>query len=103
MDLGQDSGDDLDTYAMLGASNALVMRRAMMSSDEDDIEASSAEEKRYPGSLPGRRRNKNRDLSAGLHNIRRDYFGLNGNPPVYDEKDFERRFRVPRGVAAANF
>lgn len=98
MDLGQDSGDDLDTYAMLGASNALAMRRAMAPSDEDEDDAPPEEEKRYPGSLPGRRPNKNRDFSVGVDNILRDYFGLNGNPPVYDEKDFERRFRVPRVV-----
>jgi len=33
-----------------------------------------------------------------LRAILRDYFGLNGKPPVYNECDFERRFRVPRSV-----
>jgi len=28
----------------------------------------------------------------------RDDIGVNGQPPVYDEEDFERRFRVPRSV-----
>ena len=28
----------------------------------------------------------------------RDYFGLDGSPPVYDEADFERLLRVPRSV-----
>jgi len=28
----------------------------------------------------------------------RDYFGVDERPPVFDEKDFERRFRLPRGV-----
>jgi len=27
-----------------------------------------------------------------------DYFGVGGAPPVYDERDFETRFRVPRAV-----
>lgn len=53
---------------------------------------------RRRGSVPGRRPNKNRDFAAGLANIRRDYFGLDGRPPVYDEQDFVRRFRVPRAV-----
>jgi len=26
----------------------------------------------------------------------RDYCGLHGLPPIYDEADFERRFRMPR-------
>eukprot|EP00170_Pyropia_yezoensis_P000860 contig_3916_g862 len=98
MDLGEDSGDDLDTYAMLGAINALAMRRAMAPSEEDDDDTPPEEEKRYPGSLPGRRPNKNRDFSVGVDNILRDYFGLNGNPRVYDEKDSERRSCVPRVV-----
>jgi len=29
-----------------------------------------------------------------LRAILRDCFGLNGEPPVYDEGDFEHRFRV---------
>jgi len=33
-----------------------------------------------------------------LRAILRDYFGLNWEPPVYNEVDFERRFRVPRSV-----
>jgi len=53
---------------------------------------------RYDGSVPGRRPNKRRNFRSGLRAILRDYFGLNGEPPVYDEGDFERRFRVPRGV-----
>jgi len=52
----------------------------------------------YLGSLPGRRPNKRRDFDAGLHAIMRDYFGVGGEDPVYDERDFETRFRVPRVV-----
>ena len=53
---------------------------------------------RYVGSVPGRRPNKRRNFRSGLRAILRDYFGLNGEPPVYNEGDFERRFRVPRSV-----
>lgn len=57
-----------------------------------------ARRRNYRGSVRGRRANKTWDFDMGLHNIVRDYFGLEGAPPVYDEADFERRFRVPRTV-----
>jgi len=53
---------------------------------------------RYVGSVPGRRPNTRRNFRSGLRAILRDYFGLNGEPPVCNEGDFERRFRVPRSV-----
>jgi len=52
----------------------------------------------YIGSVPGRRTNKNRDFRSGLRAIWRVYFGLDGSPPVSDEAEVERRFRVPRSV-----
>lgn len=51
---------------------------------------------RRRGSVLGRRPNKSRVFIAALTAIRRDYFGVNGEPPVYYDGDFERRFRVPR-------
>lgn len=54
--------------------------------------------RRRRGSLPGRRPNKARDFSSGLNAIMRDYFGVDGQEPVYDDVDFVRRFRVPRVV-----
>jgi len=53
---------------------------------------------RYAASVPGRRPNMRRNFRSGLRAILRDYFGLNREPPVYTEGDFERRFRVPRSV-----
>jgi len=53
---------------------------------------------RYRGSSTGRRGNKRRDFAAGLQGNVRDYFGVGGLPPIYDERDFETRFRVPRAV-----
>lgn len=44
----------------------------------------------------GRKANKKRDIALGLATIRRDYFGLYGAPPIFDEDDFERRFHTPR-------
>jgi len=57
-----------------------------------------ARRRQYHGSTAGRRGNKRRDFAAGVHNILRDYFGVGGLPPIYDERDFETRFRVPRSV-----
>lgn len=54
--------------------------------------------RRYRGSVPGRRPNKQRNFAVGLRALLRDYFGVDGQPPVYDENDFERRFCVPRSV-----
>lgn len=31
-----------------------------------------------------------------MMNIRKDYFRVDLSPPIYDELDFDRRFRVPR-------
>jgi len=33
-----------------------------------------------------------------MHAIFRDYFGVGGLLPIYDDRDFETRFRVPRAV-----
>jgi len=57
-----------------------------------------ARRRRYCGSSVGRRGNKRRDFAAGLQRILRDYFGVGGEAPIYDERDFETRFRVPRAV-----
>eukprot|EP00170_Pyropia_yezoensis_P003589 contig_14977_g3599 len=51
---------------------------------------------RRRGSVQGRMPNKKRNFALGVAMIRRDYFGVGGAPPIYDEVDFERRFRVPR-------
>jgi len=54
--------------------------------------------RRYAGSVAGRQPNTRRNFRSGLRASLRDYFGVTGQPPVCDEGDFERRFRVPRSV-----
>jgi Plant transposon protein len=60
-----------------------------------------------PGSRPGQSINKDRDFANGHRWVMLDYFrrsdelrddGSNLMGPVYDENDFERTFRMPRGV-----
>jgi len=57
-----------------------------------------ARPRRYCGSSVGRRGKKRRDFAAGLQRILRDYFGVGGEAPIYDKRDFETRFRVPSDV-----
>jgi len=52
----------------------------------------------YRGSVPGRRPSERRDFAAGLLNIQRDYSGVNAEPPIFDDHDFETRFLVRRSV-----
>lgn len=35
-------------------------------------------------------------VAEGFLTIRADHFGVNGRPPLYDDKDFRRRFFLPR-------
>ena len=94
------------------AEDMLVVATAFTKDDDDDIatvllavehheylfssmtEGSEGTERR--GSLPGRSPTKLRDFAHGERGILRDYFSLDGRPPIYDEKDFERGFRLPR-------
>jgi Plant transposon protein len=68
---------------------------------------SICEDSHAGGSIPGKAANKTRDFVAGHRRLMLDYFwpfdaerddhsGRFG--PVYDERDFERRFRMPRSV-----
>lgn len=86
--------DDLDEVevaaALIVQQQALQQRRKALS--ERDSKSN------YHGSLPGRKPDKARYFDAGLNNTLRDYFSLDGRPPVYYKVDFERRFRVPRTV-----
>jgi len=48
--------------------------------------------RRHRGSVRGRAPNKKRDFNLGLCNIFRDYWGVDGEPPVFDEAEFESQF-----------
>ena len=63
----------------------------------NDLDESSDEEKpKWGDSKPGRAPNKKRDFIGAHNRIIEHYF--NGEDSLYDEKDFERRFRVPRVI-----
>jgi hypothetical protein len=50
----------------------------------------------WGGSLPGKAANKKRDFVGAYETLKKQYFS--GVASVYNETDFERRFRVPRTV-----
>jgi len=54
--------------------------------------------RRHRGSVRARAFNKKRDFNLGLRNILRDYWGVHGEPPVFDKADFESLFQMPRAV-----
>jgi len=86
--------DDLTTATVVAAHVATVLhwlrrRRATRA---------AVQRPRYRGSVPGRAANCRRDFALGLHCILKDYFGIDGQPPVFGSSLFERRFRVPRSL-----
>jgi len=81
--------DELDLAVVLGAQAHLDIRRALLAVFQDRVR------KRTGGSRPGRRPNRPRYFDLGARAIMRDYFGADGEPPVYGEDAFEERFRMP--------
>ena len=96
------------------AGNMLAIATAFANDDDDDVAAAILAAQHHidllahasdvlesnprPGSFPGKSPNKKRDFRLGEAAHLRDYFGVDGQPPIYDETDFERRFRLPRIV-----
>lgn len=54
--------------------------------------------RRFRRFVPGRKRNRPRNVERGLYSILVDYVSMDGEEPVYTEEDIERVFRVPRLV-----
>jgi len=87
------ANDDVTTSEVVAAhvASLLEMRRRALA-------AARVHRPRYRGSVPGRLANRPRNFELGLQCILRDYFGLDGVPPVFGRVQFERRFRVPKLV-----
>ena len=80
-----------------------LMQILQMEIQDDDIDidmifesSSEEEETKVGGSRKGRAPNKKRDFVGAYHRVVNHHF--NGRESVHDERDFERRFRVPRTV-----
>lgn len=81
-----DEGED--EQEMLGFMLATVVE-GDASDDEEYIP-------KWGGSVPGKTPNKNRDFKGAHERLVSHYFS--GPESLYDETDFERRFRLPRPV-----
>ena len=57
---------------------------------------SDDDEPKHGGSRPGKAPNKARDFQAAYDRLTENYFS--GENSKFDERDFERRFRMPRDV-----
>jgi hypothetical protein len=86
--------DDDDTTVGAVASVLHLMAQDDDSSDEE-MEEKKAKRK-WGGSVPGKRANKDRDFACADAHIRKQYFS--GEDSTYDEGDFERRFVMSRKI-----
>jgi len=92
-DRGQSEGSaDKLLAAVIEARSLFLTRRHRRNA------AQRARRRRFVGSVAGRRASRPRDLDQGMRGIMRDFFGVDGQPPVYGEETFERRFRVPQSL-----
>jgi hypothetical protein len=85
--------DELDV-----AIENLILQLAMFLEEEDEEgeEDEANDDRQWGGSRPGKAPNKNRNFSQADRILREHYFS--GEASIYDEHDFERRFRMPRSV-----
>jgi len=91
---GQSEGSAEELLAaVIEARSLFLMRRHRRNA------AQRARRRLFFGSVAGRRANWPRAFDQGMRGIMRDYFGVDGQPPVYGERKSERRFRVPRSVS----
>ena len=81
--------DGIETAVLQGVV-AATLTAVLESSDEDE------EETQWGGSRPGKAPNKMRDFERAYQRLLSQYFNVVES--IYDEGDFERRFRMPRAV-----
>jgi len=92
------SGWEEDEGANDGATKLVVVAAhvaTLLEARRRALAAAQIHRPRYRGSVPGRIPNRPRNLALGLQCVLRDYFGVDGLPPVFGREQFERRFRVP--------
>jgi hypothetical protein len=87
--------DKLIQLMLSSAASARHTVDLMMDLMEDSDEESEREW--GTGSRPGKAANKARDFKGAYERLFKNYFSTDP-PPVYNDTDFERRFRMPRAV-----
>lgn len=95
--------DDIDDDANVDTAEILAFALELFFDDEDsDYDDDSGQNKRrkttgrWGGSVKGKAPNKDRSFEQAHQRLVEHYFS--GEDSLYDEKDFERRFGVPRDV-----
>lgn len=84
-ELSSDSDDDIVMNMLDFIHNDLLNRKK-----------SSSQKSKHGGSRPGRRPNIDRERAIGHERILRDYYGVDGAPPIYTDLMFRRRHRMRR-------
>jgi hypothetical protein len=91
------SDDEMDDAMEAAAAASILDLLGIAAAVEEDDEMSDADETPvWGGSRPGKAGNKNRDFMGAHKKLVEHYFS--GEESVYNEVDFERRFRMPRSV-----
>jgi hypothetical protein len=95
--LADSSDEDEEELLQFMLSSAASARHAVVLM-MDTLEDSDEFEREWgTGSRPGKAKNKARDFKGAYERMFKNYFSTDP-PPVYNETDFERRFRMPRAV-----
>jgi len=96
--MGSSTDDESEVSAILLANVGLRTRRVRWRKrlNGEGRERGARETCSQRGRV--RRPNVDRDFEAGFRRIIQDDFGWRGRPPFYDERMFERRFRLPRAI-----
>lgn len=99
MDAELDVEELLEDQEDLELASALAVHLAVMRCRRQRAHASLCGQRpRHRGSVQRRLPNKKRSFELGMRLIHCEKWGVEGEPPIYDERDFERRFGVPRAV-----
>jgi hypothetical protein len=94
----EDAEELLQFMLSLAASAQHIVEPMMVDILVEDNKSDDSERERGTGSRPGKAKNKARDFKgANDQHIFKNYILMDPSP-VYNESDFERRFRMPRAV-----
>jgi len=89
---GDDMGSAVDQDDLSSGLSMAVSHHLRLLQLARRVRGCQRRRRRHRRSVRGRAPNKKRDFNLGLRNLLRDYWGVDGEPPVFDEADFESRF-----------
>ena len=89
------SDNDSMTEHLFAVNQAIAIVITIESDSYSDTEIDKRRTK-WGGSVKGKSKNKEHEFEEAYQKITRDYFSQ--SELIYNESDFERRFRMPRSV-----